>query len=93
MSNAERARRDYLKLYEAEIGLASEFLRSESPDPALDTRLSELDIERQRALDQMNASLKAMGLIPFPWMSREDLLLFLRRGEDIPTPPSPQPDG
>jgi hypothetical protein len=90
MSKAERARRDYLDLFETEVALANEFLGSKSPDPALDTRLSELDIERQRALDQMNAALDAMGLTPFPWMSRDDILLFQRKGEHIPIPPTPQ---
>jgi hypothetical protein len=93
ISNAERARSDYLEVYEIEVGVAREFLRSDGPAFALDSRLTELDAQRRMALDQMNAALQLMGMTPFPWMSRDDLLLFLRRGEDIPIPPIPKQDG
>ena len=93
MSNAERARRDYLELNEIEVGVAREFLRSEGPAFALDSRLTELDAQRRNALDQMNAALELMGMTPFPWMSRDDLLLFLRKGEAIPLPPPPNEEG
>jgi hypothetical protein len=78
LSNAERARRDYIELSEAEVGVARDFLKSEGPAFALDSRLTELDAQRRTALDQMNTALELMGLTPFPWMSRDDLLLFLR---------------
>jgi hypothetical protein len=93
MSNAERARHDYLEVCEVEQQVAREFLGSEGPAFALDSRLTELDAQRRTALDQMNAALQLMGLTPFPWMSRDDLLLFLRKGEDIPIPPSPRQEG
>jgi hypothetical protein len=93
MSNAERARRDYIELNEIEVGVARDFLRSEGPAFALDSRLTELDAQRRTALDQMNAALELMGLTPFPWMSRDDLLLFLRNGQDIPIPPTPKQEG
>jgi hypothetical protein len=90
MSNAQLARREYLELYEIEVGVARDFLRSEGPAFALDSRLTELDVQRRMALDRMNAALHLIGDTPFPWMSRDDLLLFLRKGEDIPIPPTPQ---
>jgi hypothetical protein len=93
MSNAERARRDYIDLFENEVGVARDFLRSDGPAYDLDSQLTELDFQRQRALNQMNAALETMGLAPFPWMPRDDLLLFLRKGEDIPIPPIPQQEG
>jgi hypothetical protein len=93
MTNAELARRDYIDLFETEVGAAREFLKSEGPAFALDSQLTELDTQRQRALDRMNTALEGMGLTPFPWMSRDDLLLFLRKGEDIPIPPAPQQKG
>jgi hypothetical protein len=90
LSDAEQARRDYLELFETEVGVVREFLGSKGPAYAVDSRLTELDAERHGALDQMNAALEAMGLTPFPWMSRDEILLFLRKGEDIPVPPTPR---
>jgi hypothetical protein len=93
MSNAERARRFYIELNDIEVGVAREFLASDGPAYALDSRLTELDAERRMALDHMNTALELLDLTPFPWMARDDLLLFLRRGEDIPIPPAPKQAG
>jgi hypothetical protein len=93
MNNAEQARRNYLELLDIEVGVAREFLQSKGPAFALDSRLTELDAQRRTALDHMNAAIELMGITPFPWMPRDDLLLFLRRGEDIPIPPTPKQEG
>jgi hypothetical protein len=93
MNDAEQARREYLELHEMELKLSNEFLSSEDPDPAVDTQLIELDVRRQEVLYRMNAALGRLGLTPFPWMSKNDYLLFLREGEDIPVPPAPRQEG